>query len=167
MNVLDLPRMLLDGLILSLLATLIIGVSIWINPRLWLQDYPKDIQALVPPKTEKEKKQTSLIGIPFLATLLLVPFLSTWMLKQANNGEISFPVLFANAFGVFWIGNLWDLLVVDWLIGCTFTPKFIIFPGTEGAAGYKDYAFHFRGFLIGTVISVIIGLVVAGIVSFL
>lgn len=67
----------------------------------------------------------------------------------------------------FWIGNLWDLLVVDWLIGCTITPKFIILPGTEGAAGYKNYAFHFRGFLIGTVISIVVGLIVAAVVSLL
>lgn len=162
-----LSKLIIDGLILSVLAMLVIGVSIRINPRLWLQDYPKDIQALVPPKTEKEKQQTNLIGIPFLLLLFGVPFISTLTLKQANQGEISFLLLFVNAFGVFWIGNLFDLLVVDWLIGVTFTPKFIILPGTEGAAGYKDYAFHFRGFLIGTVISVVVGLIVAGVVSFL
>ncbi|MCC7165687.1 MAG: nitroreductase [Anaerolineae bacterium] len=162
---LDVTQIIRDGLILSFVATLIIGISMWINPRLWLQDYPKDIQALVPPKTEKEKRQTNLIGIPFLLVLIGIPFISTLMLKQANAGNISFLLLFVNAFGVFWIGNLWDLLVVDWLIGCTFTPKFVILPGTEGAAGYKDYAFHFRGFLIGTVISIIVGVIIAALVS--
>lgn len=162
-----LSKLIVDGLILSVLATLVIGVSIRMNPRLWLQDYPKDIQALVPPKTEKEKQQTNLIGIPFLLLLFGVPFLSTLTLKQANGGDITFLPLFINAFGVFWIGNLFDLLVVDWLIGCTFTPKFVILPGTEGASGYKDYAFHFRGFLTGTVLAVVVGLILAGVVTFL
>lgn len=160
-------KLILDGLILSLLATVVIGVSIWINPRLWLQDYPKDIQALVPPKTTKEKQQTNWIAIPFFLILFGIPFISTFTLKQLNNGNISFLLLFVNAFGVFWIGNLFDLLIVDWLIVCTVTPKFIFIPGTEGAAGYKNYAFHFRGFLIGTVISVVVGIIIAGIVSFL
>ena len=164
---LNFTKLIVDGLALSILSTILIGASIRINPRLWLQDYPKDIQAQVPPKTQKEKQQSTLIGIPFLILLVAVPFLSTLALKQANNGNISFVLLLINAFGVFWTFNLVDLLLLDWLIGCTFTPKFAIIPGTKGAAGYKDYAFHFRGFLTGTVLSVIVGLIVAGVVFFL
>ncbi len=102
-----------------------------------------------------------LVGFPFFFILAF---------KQANSSNCSFLILFVNAFGVIgviWIFNLFDLLVLDWLIGCTFTPKFAIILGTEGAAGYKDYAFHFRGFLIGTVLSVIVGMIIAGIVFFL
>jgi uncharacterized membrane protein YjjB (DUF3815 family) len=47
---------------------------------------------------------------------------------------------------------------------CTLTPKFLIIPGTAGMAGYKDYMFHFRGFIIGTILSAIIGAVLAGVV---
>lgn len=160
-------KLLADGLTLSIFASIVIGVTLWINPRIWLQDYPKDIQALVPPKTPREKQLANLIGIPFLMLMVGFPFISTWALKQANHLNVSFPMLFLNAFGVIWIFNLWDLLILDWLIVCTFTPKFAIIPGTEGAAGYKDYAFHFRGFLIGTVLSTVAGLIVAGIVLFL
>lgn len=164
---LNIYKLIVDGLTLSILASIVIGATLWINPRIMLQDYPKDIQALAPPKTPREKQLVNIIGIPFLLLLVGFPFFSTWVLKQANNGNVSFPILFVNTFGVFWISNLWDLLVLDWLIGCTFTPKFAIIPGTEGAAGYKDYAFHFRGFMIGTVLSLIVGLIVAGIVFFL
>jgi len=164
---LNFSKLIVDGLTLSILSTILIGVSLRISPRLWLQDYPKDIQARVPPKTQKEKQQSTLIGFPFLFLLVAVPFFSTLALKQANNGNISFVLLLINAFGVFWTFNLVDLLLLDWLIGCTFTPKFAIIPGTEGAAGYKDYVFHFRGFLTGTVLSVIVGLIVAGVVFFL
>ena len=36
-----------------------------------------------------------------------------------------------------------------------------------GMAGYKNYAMHFRGFLIGTVFSAAAGLVIAGIITLL
>ncbi len=63
--------------------------------------------------------------------------------------------------------NLVDLLLIDWLLICTITPKFAVIPGTEGMAGYKDYVFHLRGFLIGILISVVTGLLIAGIVFFI
>jgi len=33
-------------------------------------------------------------------------------------------------------------------------------------AGYKNYAMHFKGFLIGTALSVVVGLIIAGIIGF-
>ena len=36
--------------------------------------------------------------------------------------------------------------------------------GTEGLAGYDNYGFHFRGFLIGIVISLLISLILAVVV---
>jgi hypothetical protein len=49
------------------------------------------------------------------------------------------------------IVNLIDLIVVDWLIGIRLQPRMMILPGTEGLAGYDDFKFHVRGFLIGLV----------------
>lgn len=40
--------------------------------------------------------------------------------------------------------NAWDVVVIDWLIFVTIQPDSVILPGTIGAAGYSDYAFHFR-----------------------
>jgi len=56
--------------------------------------------------------------------------------------------------------HLVDWLILDWLIVCTITP-FVVIPGTEGMAGYNNYAMHFRGFLIGMVISVVMGVLIA------
>ena len=102
------------GVPLSLVLSALLLTMIRANPRLMLQDYPKDIQAAVPPKTSAEKHQTRFWGI---ILLLLV------------------------------------------LIFCTFTPAFAVLPGTEGMAGYKNYAMHFRGFLIGTLFSAGVGVV--------
>lgn len=44
-----------------------------INPRMMLQDYPKEIQKLVPPKTDKEKRMGVYLAIPLLAVLIGYP----------------------------------------------------------------------------------------------
>lgn len=156
-----------DGIILAIITSIIILISMRLNPRIWLHDYPEDVQAKAPPKTPQEKRLSMLIGIPFMLVMLLVTFISTLSLKSQSPEPLSFWALFAHAFGVVWIFNLVDWLILDWLIFCTITPGFVVIPGTEGMAGYKDYFMHFRGFLIGTVYSAIAGLIVAGIVALL
>ncbi len=163
----NLGKTILDGFLLSIIASFLLIVSLYINPRTFLQDYPKDIQAKVPPKTLSERRMSLLLGIPFLLVLILVPFFSTLTLKQQNGESSSFIALFVNAFGVAFIFNLVDWLLLDWLMFCTITPKFVVIPGTEGMASYKDYGFHFRGFIIGTLLSAIGALVIAGIVFFI
>ncbi len=164
---LSVGKMILDGIILSFLASLSIVVSLRLNPRIWLQDFPKDIQNEVPPKSQNEKRLSLVFGIPLLIVLFAVPFVSTLTLKHQSDGIISFFLLFMNASGVAFIFNLVDWLLLDWLMFCTITPRFVVIPGTEGMAGYKNYCFHFRGFVVRTVLSVVAGLVIAVIVSFL
>lgn len=163
----DLTRMIMHGAVLSLVTSAFIALTLYFVPRIWLQDYPQDIQDKVPPKTAPEKRLSLLLGIPFLILLFAVPFISTLMLKQQRPGGLSFFQAFVNAFGTVFIFNLVDWLVLDWLMFCTITPPFVVIPGTEGAEGYKDYAFHFRGFLIGTVFSAVAGGVIGGLVLLL
>ena len=163
---LDLTKILIDGGLLSLLSALtLLGIARY-NPRLLLGDYPAAIQEKAPPKTAREQRQSLIVGIPFLVLLLAVPLISTLTFKhqQAVTGLLP---LFLHAFGVAFIFNLFDLLVLDWLLFCYLTPKFMVIPGTEGMAAYKDYGFHFRGALVGTVFSAVAGLVIAGIVFWL
>ncbi len=163
----NISKILLDGALLSILSSILLIVVLWINPRLFLQDYPDEIQAVVPPKTDQEKRQSLIPGIPFLLLLFAVPFISTLILKRQSEETISFFTLFLNAFGVVFFFNLVDLLLLDWLLFCYITPGFLVIPGTEGMLAYKDYGYHFRAFLIGTVLSIAAGLVIAGMVAFL
>ena len=153
---------LIDGLILSALVSGVLIVTLWINPRLYLQDYPKAIQEQVEPKTSREKRLGLIMGIPFLALLTAVPLWSTIRLERG--GVETFWMLGLNAFGVVFIFNLVDWLVLDWLMFCRLTPRFLVIPGTEGSPAYKDYLFHFRAFLVGTILSVAAGLVLAALV---
>ena len=157
----SLQKILLDGSLLTGIASLIILIIMKVNPRIFLHDYPKEIQEAVQPKTETEMKLSKLLGIPFLLVLVLTPFFSTLNLKPEIE---SFGAFFINAFGVSMVFNIADWLVLDWLIFCTITPNFMVIPGTKGMKAYKDYAFHFRGFLIGCVISAATSLVIAGVV---
>jgi len=61
--------------------------------------------------------------------------------------------------------DLVDLVIVDWLIFVTWQPRFVILPGTEGLAGYKDYAFHFKAFLRGTVLCLVASLMIAAVAT--
>lgn len=155
------PRIIVHGAILSLVASAFIVITMWVNPRIWLQDYPQAIQDLVPPKNAEERALSLIFGVPFLILLLAVPFASTLTLKDQGGGSVSFLRLITNGVGVLFIFNLVDWLILDWLVFCTLTPPFVVIPSTEGAAGYKDYAFHVRGFLIGTAFSVVVGAVTA------
>jgi hypothetical protein len=97
--------------------------------------------------------------------LLLGSFFSTLALEA--HGETRFWALWLNAAGVMFVFNVVDWLILDWFMFCTLTPRFVVIPGSEGMAEYKDYWFHFRGFLHGTVYSNLMGLVIAGIVFLL
>jgi hypothetical protein len=157
-------NILIYGSALSLVLSVLILAVIRANPRLMLQDYPKDIQAAVPPKTPAEQRQTRYLGMLLLLLMVIFTLAAALSAKAAHYG---FSGIFFSASGVLFLFNVVDWLILDWLIFCTFTPAFAVIPGTEGMAGYKNYAMHFRGFLIGTVFSAAAGLVIAGIITLL
>lgn len=155
----------LYGLVFSLFFSALILVMIKINPEMMLNDYPPDIKARYGPASEKTKQQRMPFVILFFLIVIGVPLLSILRLDQMISGVPSFLEVFVNIFTLFLVFNIVDLLILDWLIFCAITPGFIVLPGTEGMAGYKDYMFHFRGFLIGCVICLVSGLVFASIAA--
>lgn len=161
----DFPMFLSHSGLYVALATIALLFIVLYNPRLMLQDYPPAIQEIVPPKTDAEKRQSTWLGMPFLLVLVIFPIYATFVFNARTGGEADFLSLWLYAFGIPFAFNLWDWLILDWLIFCTITPKGFVIPGSEGHPAYKDYFFHFRGFLIGTVFSAIMGLIAAGIVA--
>jgi hypothetical protein len=132
------------------------------NPRIMLQDYPRDVQAAVSPKTAQERRQTVYWAVPLFLLFLGFPVAAALRAEAAGGGVLTIALC---AFGVGVVINLFDLLILDWLMFCTWTPKFVVLPGTEGMAGYKDYGLHFRGFMIGTVIFAVVSAIIVVIVS--
>jgi hypothetical protein len=160
----DLSQFLMHaGIYVGLATVFLLGLVLY-NPRLMMQDYPPAIKAVVPPRTEREKRLATWLGLPFILVLFVYPVFATFRLQAGAGGEAGFFSSFLYAFGVAFAFNLWDWLVLDWLVFCTLTPRAFVLPGSEGHPAYKDYAFHFRGFLIGTGFSAVMGLIAAGVV---
>lgn len=156
---------LLYGVILSVvLFTLILGL-VRINPELMLKDYPPDIQAKYGPMSDQSKRQRTPVAILVIVVLFGIVTLSFQGFGTDPQGDLSFFTAFIHLFVMFSLFNILDWLVLDWLIVVTIRPGFIILPGTEGLAGYEDYGFHFRGFLIGTVITLVTSILVAAVVA--
>jgi len=81
--------------------------------------------------------------------------------------DIGFPAAFLNVFGILSVFNAVDLLLIDWLVFCAITPRFLVIKGTEGMAGYKDYLFHLKGFATGTVLAAGAGAALAALFALL
>jgi len=153
------------GVILSgVLFPLILGVS-RLNPEIMLKSYPPDVRAKYGPMSERSKRQRVPVAIVVIALLFGIVALSFQAVRQNAGGDIPFGVAFVHLFVMFSAFNLLDWLLLDWLIVVAIRPKFMILPGTEGLPGYADYGLHFRGFLIGLVITVVASLLVAGVVA--
>ena len=101
----------------------------------------------------------------FLGLLIGIPGISALVWRTATLPSHSFLELFAYAFGVLFIFNVVDLIILDWLIVCWFKPRWTILPDTEHIEVPHPWLHHFREFLIGTVGLVVAGLAIAGLLS--
>lgn len=146
------------GLILSLAMSVLIIGALRFNPELMLRSYPPDIKARYGPARPETLRQRKVL-MPALLVILVAVFGSA----VATLPVITFQSAFYCATTVMMTFNLFDLVVLDWILFGLFLPRWAMLPGTEDMASYKDYSFAFKGFLKGCVISVIIGLIVAGV----
>ncbi len=158
-----LQQALIDGLLLSALLSVVILVTLRWNAESWLDDYPPDIREAFGPMSPEARRVKIVGGIAFLVVLVGVLARGLLQLSRAAGGELAFVDAFAYTFVVGQVFNLIDLVVIDWLIMVALQPSFIVLPGTEGMAGYRDYAFHFRAFLVGLTAGAVVSAVVAGI----
>jgi hypothetical protein len=148
----------LYGLPMSISLSVLITIMLVRNPRLLLHSYPNDIRAAVPPKSPAERRESTCWTAMFLFLTISFPFAAALASKTS---DYDFLEAFLIAFGVAFLFNLVDWLILDWLIFCTITPGFAVVPGTARMAGYKNYAMHFRGFLAGSMLSIVLGLLIA------
>ena len=152
------------GTVLSLfMSVAFLGIA-YLNPEIWLGDYPPDIRERYGPMSIKARRQRMLAGIPVVSFLLGTIVFSTVRLAQGDGGDSAFFAVLLGTFLMLLVFNVVDLVILDWLIFVTIRPRMIVLSGTEGMEGYHDYGFHFRAFLKGVVGSFAASLVVAGIV---
>ena len=154
----------LYGAVLSVLMLLAFAGAAYLNPEIWLPDYPPDIRERFGPMSERARRQRRLVGIPVFLLLSGVLVLSSVRLAQVGSESVFFSVFFGT-FVVLLVFNVVDLLLLDWLVFVTLKPDIVVLPGTEGAEGYGDYGFHFRAFLKGLAGSFVGSIIVAGVAT--
>lgn len=154
---------LIEGLIWSLLWIIYVYLLVVRYPWEMLHDYPEDIQkaSTLPKQTSAQKRNAKTFNI--FASLIIFGVLIAFGLHWFSAKPASFLNVFCYIFIIAMSWNVIDLLVMDWLIICQITPKWVVIPGTEGCRGYHDYGYHFKGFLIGCVYTTILSLIIAGI----
>lgn len=151
---------LIFGLLLSIEMVVLFILVAWINPEAWLKDYPPDIQEIHGRMSPEAERIRRMAGLPVFLILGITLVAGLVVLSQQLGG-LSFWQAFGSLFLMLAVFNLVDLLVLDWLIFNTIQPKRIVLSGTEGAAGYKDYAFHVRQGLKGLAGSLVAALLLA------
>ncbi len=154
------------GVVLSIVLFGLLLVVLRVNPEIMLNDYPPDIRVKWGPMTDRTKRQRVLVAILFLVTVLAIVAWSLRSLPALAAGDVTFAIAFAHFAIMFGTFNLLDWLLLDWPL-VYWQPRFVVLPGTEGLAGYTNYWFHFRGFLIGIPIVLTASALLAAIVSIL
>ena len=100
-----------------------------------------------------------------LGLLIGVPGISALLWRAATLGSHSFQELFAYVFGVLFLFNVVDLIILDWLIVCWVKPRWTILPGTEKVVLRDPYLLHFKEFLMGTAGLLVLSLAIAAVLS--
>ena len=158
-------RALIFGIIWSVLWMGYVYMILKCFPWEMVHEYPDDVKDACTIKTPSDKKLRIGKLIGGIYSIILFVLLVIFNVIEFKGTDYNFLTIVIFTFIVAFTWNLIDLLIVDWLLVCTVTPKWVVLEGTEGCKGYKDYMFHFKGFLIGCVYMVIVALMF-GAISF-
>ena len=152
---------LVNGVWLSLALVVTMVLSARLAADMWVGDYPPDIREKYGPMSARAARLRPFVAVVFFLIVLAVPLLGLAALRSGGMQVTFLPALVFGAIALL-VFNVFDLLILDWLLFCTIQPRMMVLPGTEGMAGYRDYRFHFIGFLKGLGFCAVVGLVVAG-----
>lgn len=167
MNTLSFTQILIDGLILSLALSVVILGSLAANARLWLQDYPAEIRASVPPLTRREKWARLFVALLFVVAAVGALAYAGSRLLIANGGAVSFLTAWLHVFFVLNLFNLFDAVVLDYLLLARMKPRFAILPGTENLVYlFEDWGMHLRNYLKGIVVCAVLSIPAALFIAF-
>ncbi len=152
-----------EATIYSSALIVIMLVSQILHARLWLKEYPEPIRAAAAPMSGREKLAKRLLDMPLVVIKAGYPVFSSFVNRAALGQSYTLLVGFAHLLVLFSVFILIDLLVLDGLIFCLITPRFVVIGGTEDLkSAYKDFRFHARKALGDFGLSVMFSALVAG-----
>lgn len=148
----------IECVVLCIVFTLVILSAQYKDPMVMIMSYPPNVIKRVEQLPqyegcikEKEKKHISkkIFGLFFFAILLaIVAYFS---------GCREFTDTFFHVFMLFFVVNIYDMVVLDWGIFCH--SKKLRIPGTEDMdKDYTDYLFHVKGAMKGVVLGIIVAI---------
>lgn len=150
----------MSGLVLCLVLTLIMALSSRVAVDMWLDNYPADVRKKYGPMGQRGRRLRPYVAAGFILAMLAVPLVGLFVFAPAS-ADLTFGRALVFGFLALLTFNVYDLLVLDFLVFSTWQPRWIVLPGTEGMAGYRDYGFHVSGFFRGLAFSLVGGLVIA------
>ena len=159
-----LSHSLVYGAILSAVLTILILGSLYINPEMWLQDAPRDVQEKHGPMSAQAKRQRAWLAVAFAVAIIGVVGVSIYQLPAVLGGPLTFVTVFTHLWIMFMLFNVVDLLLIDWLIVEFIRPAFIVQSGLGQLMAGRNYWYHFQGFLKGSVGILIASLLLAGVI---
>ncbi|MBC7869623.1 MAG: hypothetical protein H7Y09_02185 [Chitinophagaceae bacterium] len=158
MDNLSFQQILVDGLLLCAVMGGVIITSLYINVRVWIQDFPKAVQAAIPPLTDNEKRQRFFFaGLLLIGLFVVLTFLAV-RLRASYGDSLTFGTALLHLYLVFQMFNLFDAVIIDIVLIVLIRPKWVVLPGIENVAHpYGDFNFqvinYFKGLIIGFVLS--------------
>ena len=156
--------LLIQCIVFCLVFTLIILPAQYKDPMSMIASYPPKIIQRVEElpqykNTIKQKEKSHIIKKIF--GLFFFVFLLTFIAYLS--GCRDFQSTFVHVFTLFFVVNIYDLIVLDWGIFCH-SQKLRI-PGTEDMdKEYKDYLFHAKGACIGIILGLLVALLSGGLI---
>lgn len=150
--------LIIECIVCCVLFTLIILPAQYKDPIKMIMSYPpeviKRVEELPQYKGTIRQREKAHIGKKIFG---LVFFVIVFSAVAYLSGCRSFGAAFVHVFTLFFVVNIYDMIVLDWGVFCH--SKKLRIPGTEDMdKAYKDYFFHAKGALIGTVLGLIIAL---------
>ena len=155
----------IESVLLCLIFTLMI-FRISKDPVRMLYDYPPAIQERVKSLDayrDRIPSQKNKIAAKLTASVLFVILVS--LILRFVNGYTAFWQALGCGFLLWTVVNLYDFVVLDVIWFCH-DPRFVIKGMEDMVRDYRDYWFHFRGFLTGEAIGLLVCSAAALIVSF-
>lgn len=156
----------IESIVLCLLFTIMVYIMSR-EPIKTLYNYPPKIQERVKSLKEYKNKiptENNKKGAKIGASVLFLIIIC--VILRYINGYETFIESFGYGFLLWTIVNLYDLVVLDIIWFCH--DKYFILKGTEDMVDeYHNYLFHFKGFLIGEGLGLIICLLSGIIINYL
>lgn len=157
-------RALLTAGVVYLLFTVLVLSSLAYNPRLWLRSAPPAIRDAVAPLTVREKRIRLVLLPALVAVTVGIPVWSVLSVETALGG-ITFESAFVHLWVVFVAFNLYDLVVLDWLVTVRWQPRFVYTPEIEPHLHHNTARYHLALHAKSTVALTAIAAVLAALVA--